>query len=61
MVLRPGHNLDLAALQAYMVECKVAKQYWPERVEVVAQLPLTPSGKIQKFSLREKAKAFGDS
>ena len=61
VVLRPGHNLDLAALQAYMVECKVAKQYWPERVEVVAQLPLTPSGKIQKFSLREKAKAFGDS
>jgi cyclohexanecarboxylate-CoA ligase len=60
VALRPGHSLDLAAVQAYTAECKVAKQYWPERVEVVAQLPLTPSGKIQKFSFRELAKAFGD-
>ena len=50
---------DLAAVQAYMAECKVAKQYWPERVEVVPAVPRTPSGKIQKFILRERAKAFG--
>jgi cyclohexanecarboxylate-CoA ligase len=61
VTLRPGHSLDLAAVQAYMAECKVAKQYWPERVEVVKQLPLTPSGKIQKFSLRELARSFGDA
>jgi cyclohexanecarboxylate-CoA ligase len=36
-----------------MAECKVAKQYWPERVEVVDDLPRTPSGKIQKFKLRD--------
>ena len=57
--LRPGATLDLAAVQAYMAECKVAKQYWPERVEVVPAVPRTPSGKIQKFILRERAKAFG--
>jgi len=55
VVLRPGQAFDLAALQAYMAECKVAKQYWPERVEVMAALPRTPSGKIQKFKLREFA------
>ncbi len=55
VVLRPGQSLDLPALQAYMADCKVAKQYWPERVEVVAALPRTPSGKIQKFKLRELA------
>ncbi|MFO1270373.1 MAG: AMP-binding protein [Rubrivivax sp.] len=55
VVLRPGRSLDLPALQAYMAECKVAKQYWPERVEAVAALPRTPSGKIQKFKLREMA------
>jgi cyclohexanecarboxylate-CoA ligase len=55
VALRPGQTFDLAALQAYMAECKVAKQYWPERVEVVAALPRTPSGKIQKFKLREQA------
>ena len=53
VVLRPGASLTLADVQAYMTECKVAKQYWPERVEVLAQLPCTPSGKIQKFRLRE--------
>ncbi|HMC16978.1 MAG TPA: AMP-binding protein [Albitalea sp.] len=57
--LRPGATLDLAAVQAYMAECKVAKQYWPERVEVVPAVPRTPSGKIQKFILKERAKTFG--
>ncbi len=60
VTLRPGQSFGLADLQAYMESCKVAKQYWPERVEVVPELPRTPSGKIQKFVLREKAKAFGD-
>jgi cyclohexanecarboxylate-CoA ligase len=46
---------DLAACQTYMEQSKVAKQYWPERVEVVAALPRTPSGKVQKFKLREMA------
>ena len=55
--LKPGTTLDLPALQSYMAECKVAKQYWPERVEVLPQLPATPSGKIQKFKLRELALA----
>jgi len=57
--LRPGAALDLAGVQAYMAECKVAKQYWPERVEVLTAVPRTPSGKIQKFILKERAKAFG--
>ena len=57
VVLKPGATLDLAAVQAYMEESKVAKQYWPERVEVVSALPATPTGKIQKFKLREIAVA----
>ena len=44
-----------------MAENKVAKQYWPERVEIVDDLPKTPSGKVQKFALRDKAKAFGNA
>ena len=57
VVLRPGTSFTLGMLQAYMAECKVAKQYWPERVEIVADLPRTPSGKVQKFKLREQAAA----
>jgi len=41
-----------------MAEHKVAKQYWPERVEIVADLPKTPAGKVQKYQLREVARAF---
>ena len=56
VALRAGAALTLADLQAYMAECKVAKQYWPERIEILPDLPRTPSGKIQKFKLREIAK-----
>jgi cyclohexanecarboxylate-CoA ligase len=61
LVLRPGHSLDLAGVQALMAEHKVAKQYWPERVEIIADLPKTPAGKVQKYQLREIAKAFVES
>ncbi len=47
--------LDLAAVQAFLDQRRVAKQYWPERVEVVDELPKTPSGKIRKHLLRERA------
>jgi cyclohexanecarboxylate-CoA ligase len=60
VVLRPGQTLDLAGVQTLMAENKVAKQYWPERIEIVADLPKTPAGKVQKFQLREIAKAFAD-
>jgi cyclohexanecarboxylate-CoA ligase len=60
IVAKPGNTIDLAAMQAYLAECKMAKQFWPERVELVADLPRTASGKIQKFKLKEVAEAFGD-
>ena len=58
IVPRNGSTIDLAAVQAYLRDAKIAKQFWPERVEVVAELPRTASGKIQKFKLREIAAAF---
>jgi cyclohexanecarboxylate-CoA ligase len=60
LALRGGHALDLAGVQAYMAEHKVAKQYWPERIQIVANLPMTPAGKVKKFQLREEAKMFGN-
>lgn len=55
LVLRPGANMALPEVQRWMAEHKVAKQYWPERVVVVPDLPRTPTGKVQKFALREAA------
>jgi cyclohexanecarboxylate-CoA ligase len=60
LTLRSGHAIDLQTVQAYMEENKVAKQYWPERVVIVPDLPKTLTGKVQKFQLREQAAAFGD-
>ncbi len=60
IVPKPGNTIDLAAMQTYLAECKMAKQFWPERVELVADLPRTASGKIQKFKLKEIAETFGD-
>jgi cyclohexanecarboxylate-CoA ligase len=61
IVPRDGSRIDLAAVQAYLGEAKMAKQFWPERVEVVAELPRTASGKIQKFKLRELATVLADA
>jgi non-ribosomal peptide synthetase component E (peptide arylation enzyme) len=57
-VLRAGADLDFAAMVAYLDSQRVAKTYWPERLELVSALPRTPSGKIQKFVLREVAREF---
>jgi cyclohexanecarboxylate-CoA ligase len=59
VVTRAGAPLTLGEIVEFLSEQKIAKQYLPERLEVVDQLPKTPSGKIQKFKLRETAKAFG--
>ncbi|MCP5265640.1 MAG: AMP-binding protein [Burkholderiaceae bacterium] len=61
VTLKPEAALDFAGVQAWMAENKVARQYWPEHLEVIDAMPRTASGKIQKFVLRERAKAFGSA
>ncbi|TAM66007.1 MAG: hypothetical protein EPN50_05360, partial [Chloroflexota bacterium] len=56
VVLRADGSLTFAGMQRFLDGHTVARQYWPERLEVVAALPRTPSGKIQKFVLREEAR-----
>jgi len=58
VVPKPDQNFDMATMVAYLKEQKVAQQYIPERVEVLAAMPTTPSGKIQKFKLREQLMAL---
>ena len=59
VTLRPGASLDFAAMQRHLEAQQLAKQYWPERLELVDEMPRTPSGKIQKYKLREIAASFG--
>jgi cyclohexanecarboxylate-CoA ligase len=53
VVPKPGQSIDLPSIVAFMKEQHVAIQYIPERLIVRDAMPSTPSGKIQKFKLRE--------
>ena len=46
-------SLSLDDLRATLREQAIAPAYWPERLELVEALPMTASGKVQKFRLRE--------
>ncbi|MDQ0269847.1 AMP-binding protein [Cytobacillus purgationiresistens] len=52
--------LILKELQEFLQEKGVAKQYWPEHLETIDDFPRTPSGKIQKYRLREQMKELLD-
>jgi cyclohexanecarboxylate-CoA ligase len=58
---KPGQTLSLDDMRAWLERHGVAKNYWPERLEAVEAMPRTPSGKIQKFKLRETARALGSA
>ncbi|PCJ19449.1 MAG: cyclohexanecarboxylate-CoA ligase [Gammaproteobacteria bacterium] len=45
-------SLNFDELKNYLAQQKLAKNYWPERLEILNEIPRTPSGKIQKFQLR---------
>ncbi|PWA07061.1 cyclohexanecarboxylate-CoA ligase [Pueribacillus theae] len=56
VALKEGTTLTMESLKEFLETQGIAKQYWPEYLEVFNELPRTPSGKIQKFKLREKVK-----
>jgi cyclohexanecarboxylate-CoA ligase len=56
IVPKPKQSIDLATMVDFLKSQKVALQYIPERLLVLDQMPATPSGKIQKFKLREIVK-----
>ncbi len=53
VVPKPGQSVDLPGMVEFLKSQKVALQYIPERLIVREVVPSTPSGKIQKFKLRE--------
>jgi cyclohexanecarboxylate-CoA ligase len=50
-------SLTLADVTAGLERAGMARQYWPERLVIVDELPHTPSGKVQKFKLRAELAA----
>jgi cyclohexanecarboxylate-CoA ligase len=54
VIPRPGVTVTLGEVVAYLESHQLARQKFPERLEVVAEFPMTPSGKVQKFRLRQQ-------
>jgi len=58
VTLHPDSALTLRDVQRHLEKEGVSKHFWPERLEVLPEMPRTPTGKIQKFVLRERAKGL---
>ena len=52
LALRDGERFDLATMRSFLAARGVAQYKWPERVELVRELPLSNVGKIKKSELR---------
>lgn len=53
IVLNVGHDKpDLSQVTDFLGQHGMAKIYWPERIEVISEMPRTASGKVQKYVLR---------
>jgi cyclohexanecarboxylate-CoA ligase len=53
VIPKPGESVTLPEIVRYLEAQQLARPKFPERVELVGEFPMTPSGKIQKFRLRE--------
>ena len=49
---------SIADFAEFLGASGVAKQKFPERVEIVRELPKTQSGKVQKYVLRDEVRAM---
>jgi cyclohexanecarboxylate-CoA ligase len=53
VVPRSGASLSLFSITEYLQAHGVAKFKWPEQLQVVDEIPMTASGKVQKFRLTQ--------
>ena len=53
VVPREGQTLTLAEVVGFLEQHELARQKFPERLELVSEFPTTPSGKVQKYRLRD--------
>lgn len=61
VICKPGREFDLQAMRRFLDGAGLAKQKYPERLELVDDLPRVPSGKVRKDLLREIAKRLPGS
>ena len=58
VTLKDGAEFSFNDMVDFLKEHQLARNYLPEHLEIIADMPRTASGKIQKFELREFAKGI---
>ena len=53
VIPKPGRTITFDELVSFLQKKNIAKQKFPERLEIVDKFPMTASGKVQKFILRQ--------
>jgi acyl-CoA synthetase (AMP-forming)/AMP-acid ligase II len=53
IIQEPDETPTLEDLRKFLAAQQVTQQFWPERLQLMDAFPTTPSGKIQKFQLRQ--------
>jgi len=57
VVPQPGNSPDLDSITQHVAAAGLARQKFPERMELVPDLPRTASGKVRKDILRQRIAA----
>ena len=60
-MLNNAEQPDLATVSSALEKAGLAKQKWPEETHGVPDFPRTPSGKVQKFVLRQRLREASGS
>lgn len=53
VTLKPGAQFNFAAMEQALVRSGLARQKFPERLEVIGEMPYTAAGKVRKNLLRD--------
>lgn len=60
IIPRPGASIDLPEIRRFLDEMGLARQKFPEHLELVDDLPRVPSGKVKKDVLRIRAREIAE-
>ena len=51
ITLAPKSSITFEEITSYLGQNGIAKMRWPERLEIIDEMPMTPTRKIQKGEL----------
>lgn len=58
VIVARDHAPSLSDIREHLRAAGMSAQYWPDRVHVVDEMPLTATGKIQKYVLQDQLRAL---